>query len=154
MQHQEEDRPQDRGDPGGGEELLLELGVHRRAGIAAVALVYAGFGVADRAQRQDGEQHRPPDGQEDRDAGGDAHQCGSFGVSISSTSTPPMFFGWTKITGTPCAPMRGLPSLSTVAPLACMSSRAAMMSGTSKQTWCCPPLGFLARKAWIGEASP
>ena len=61
-----------------------------------------------------------------------------------------MSLGWTKITGTPWAPMRGLPSFSTVAPLATMSSRAASMSGTSKQTWCWPPLGFLARKAVIG----
>ena len=78
----------------------------------------------------------------------------SVGSAISSTSTPPMSFGCTKITGTPWAPMRGSPVPSTVAPLARISSRAARMSGTSKQTWCWPPRGFLARKAWIGESSP
>src|SRR6185437_1062131 len=108
------------------------------------------------AERQDGEQDGPPDGQVDRDRGGDAqhHQWLLSGLVISSTSTPPMSFGWTKITGTPCAPIRGLPPFSTVAPLAARSSRAASMSSTSKQTWCCPPFGFFSRKARMGDVSP
>ena len=59
-------------------------------------------------------------------------QCASFGVSINSTSTPPMSFGWTKITSVPCAPIRGSPS--TFAPFASISALASWMSGTSKQT--------------------
>ena len=59
-------------------------------------------------------------------------QCASFGVSIISTSTPPISFGWTKITSVPCAPIRGSPS--TFAPLASISALASWMSGTSKQT--------------------
>src|SRR6202007_2125210 len=109
--------------------------------------VDSGLGIARHADRQDGEEHRPPDGQVEGDVGGDAHQCAPLGVSISSTRTPPMFFGWTKITGTPCAPIRGLPSFSTVAPLAIMSS-------TSKQTWCWPPFGFFSRKPRTGDFSP
>src|SRR5436190_5859302 len=134
MDHRPEDGEQDRADPGGGEELLLELRVHRRARVPAVAPVDPRLVMALHAQRQHGEQHRPPDGQEDRDRRDRAHQWAPFGVSISSTRTPPMFLGWTKITGTLWAPMRGTPLFSTVAPLATMSSRAAMMSGTSKQT--------------------
>ena len=110
-----------------------EAGIDRGARIAAVALVDARIGMAGHAQRQDHEQHGPPDGQEDRDGGERTHQWAPLGVSMSSTRTPPMFLGWTKITGVPCAPMRGLPPLSTVAPLACMSSRAASMFSTSKQ---------------------
>src|SRR3546814_8875164 len=43
-----------------------------------------------------------------------------LGVSISSTSTPPLSLGWTKMTGVPFAPMRGSPS--TFAPFASIRS--------------------------------
>src|SRR6185312_5080803 len=138
----------------GGDELLLELGLDGRAGVAALR-VDPRLGMGLRSQRKHSEEDGPPDRQVDRGHGKRAtHQCASLGVSISSTSTPPMSLGWTKITGTPWAPIRGSPVPSTVAPLARMSSRAARMSGTSKQTWCCPPLGFFSRNAAIGEASP
>src|SRR5438445_8802006 len=109
MDDQPEDRKDDRRDPGRGDELPLELGVDRRAGIRPV-VGQARVGAALHAQRQDCEQHRPPDGQVDGDQGdGSAHQWLPVGVAMSSTSTPPMSLGWTKITGTPWAPMRGSP---------------------------------------------
>ena len=32
-----------------------------------------------------------------------------------------------------------------------MSALASWISGTSKQTWCCPPFGFFSRKLMIGD---
>src|SRR5690606_22093272 len=134
---------------GGGEEFALQIGLQGRAPLAAVGgpllvgLVHA--------QRQDGEQRDPPADDVDRQHGQGtdrhAHQWApSFGVSISSTRTPPMSLGWTKMIGVPWAPMRGSPVPRMVAPLARRASRAAMMSLTSKPTCCWPPLGFFARK--------
>src|ERR1700759_5024008 len=60
--HQPQSREDDRRDPGGGDELLLELGIDRRAGIAAV-VGQARIGAADGAERQHREQNGPPDGQ-------------------------------------------------------------------------------------------
>ena len=72
------------------------------------------------------------------------------GLCINSTSTPPMSFGWMKIIGVPCAPMRGSPVPSTRAPFATISSRAAIMSSTSKQIWCWPPAGFASKNRRLG----
>src|SRR6476469_5396812 len=69
-----------------------------------------------------------------------------------SVRAPPMSLGWTKKTSVPCAPMRGSPRMR--APLASNSALATWMSGTSKQTWCCPPSGFFSRNFTIGEFSP
>src|SRR5580700_3655651 len=134
LQHRPEDGEQDRRNPAGGDELALEVRVDRRGRIAAAGHLDPLLRVAANAQRQDGEQGGPPDGQIDGDAGLEVHTCAAaVGSAISSISTPPISLGWRKITGTPWAPMRGSPVPSTVAPLARMSSRAAMMSGTSKQ---------------------
>src|SRR5207302_5452764 len=77
MDRQPEDGEDDGRDPGGGDELLLELRIDRRAGIGAV-VGQARVGATGHAKRQYGEQHGPPDGQVDRDQGdGAAHQCAS-----------------------------------------------------------------------------
>src|SRR5690606_27881217 len=75
-------------------------------------------------------------------------------TSSSSISVPSKSLGCRNSTGLPWAPVLGVPSPSTRAPPAVSVAAAAMMSGTSKQMWCMPPAGFLARNVAIGEASP
>src|SRR3546814_18176805 len=57
--------------------------------------------------------------------------CASFGVSLNSTRTPPISLGCTKMTGVPCAPMRGSPS--TLAPFAFLTAFEDRISGTTNQ---------------------
>ena len=133
--------------------LLLQLRVHRRAGIAAVAGSMPASAWLGHAQRQDGEQHRPPDGQVDRRSAvnGPLISARPSGFPSARRARRPCPSGGRRSParrGRRCAARR---SPSTVAPLARMSSRAARMSSTSKQTWCWPPLGFFSRKAVIGD---
>ena len=71
---EEEQRENDRRHPGGGDELTLQIRIDRRARIDARRRRDARLVEAARTQRQDGEQHRPPDGQIDREPGDRAHQ--------------------------------------------------------------------------------
>ena len=77
------------------------------------------------ADRQDGEQHRPPDHDVDGDRERDAH---GLQACSSSTSVPLKSLGCRNSTGLPCAPILGSPSPSTRAPAALSLSRAALMS--------------------------
>src|SRR6516225_1732080 len=102
--HRDPERREDqRRYPGGGDEFLLEPRIDRGRGIAAAGGRDPRLRMAHLASGQDGEEHHPPDDQKGRDRGLQIHQWTSFGSAISSTRTPPMSLGCTKITGTPWA---------------------------------------------------
>jgi MATE family multidrug resistance protein len=75
-----------------------------------------------------------------------------LGATLYAARTPSESLGWMKMTSVPCAPIRGSPS--TLAPFFSISTLVACISFTSKQTWCCPPLGFFSRKFRMGDFSP
>ena len=103
-----------------------------------VALAVDGVGV--RARRVVGRrraQHAPAEraqGRRDEQRGEHEEDAHAGRTSSSSISVPCASDGCRKITGLPCAPIRGSPSPSTRAPRPTSSSRASATSSTSMHT--------------------